>query len=74
MRKAPGCVVHSETGRDIQWHASMPTYKDEFTPAKGGYHMEKGREPRPLGAIWLRFSYDGAAHTRIRTELFHAVE
>lgn len=65
--------TNSKTGSDIQWHCSLPTFKDEFTPM-GGYHMEKGREPRPIGAIWLRFYYDANAHTGIGTELRLAVE
>ncbi len=30
-------------------------YKDEFSPGEG-FHIEKGRAPKPLGAAWLRFS------------------
>jgi hypothetical protein len=32
-------------------------YKDEHSPGDG-FHIEKGREPKPLGACWLRFYYD----------------
>ena len=30
------------------------TYKDEFGTGKGGFHIEKGRGPRPMGGYWLR--------------------
>lgn len=60
-------------GFDLQWHTSLPTYKSEFDPM-GGYHMEKGREPRPIGGVWLRFFHDSKAHNEIGTELRLAVE
>ena len=33
----------------------LPTYKDEYKQGLGGFHIEKGRPPKPLGAYWLRF-------------------
>lgn len=40
--------------RDIQWHVSLPTYKDEYIVEDGtGYHIEGGRPPKPLGCAWL---------------------
>jgi hypothetical protein len=32
------------------------TYKDEFEDGHAGFHVEKGRGPRPLGGWWQRFS------------------
>lgn len=32
------------------------TYKDEFEDGHAGWHIEKGRGPRPLGGWWQRFS------------------
>jgi hypothetical protein len=43
--------------QDTQWHIRCGGYKDEHTPGDG-YHIEKGREPKPLGAVWLRFFAD----------------
>jgi hypothetical protein len=43
-------------GRQIerkQLHIQLPSYKRE-TKNMSGYHVEKGREPRPIGARWLR--------------------
>lgn len=40
--------------QDTQWHIRCGGYKDEHSPGDG-YHIEKGREPKPLGAVWLRF-------------------
>jgi len=36
-----------------QLHIQLPSYKRE-TENMSGYHIEKGREPRPIGARWLR--------------------
>lgn len=58
---------------DIVWCTSLPTFKDEFD-LRGGYHMEKGREPRPLGGVWLRFFYDINAHCRVGREMILEVE
>lgn len=38
-------------------HCSIPTLKDEWKP-RGGYHVEKGRSPRPIGGMWLRFTHN----------------
>lgn len=38
-------------------HLCTATYKDEYTMS-GGWHIERGAPPKPLGAWWLRFHYD----------------
>lgn len=38
-------------------HISLPTYKDEYADGYDGYHIEKGRKARPIGATWLRFGW-----------------
>lgn len=38
--------------------------KDEYDMA-GGYHIEKGRPPKPTGAYWLEFRHDSAEHGRV---------
>lgn len=35
-------------------HFRTPGFKDEYSPREG-YHLEKGRGPKPLGAAWLKF-------------------
>jgi predicted phosphodiesterase len=40
-----------------QTHVQLPTYKQEFN-MQGGFHIEKGRPPKPLGGWWLVFHYD----------------
>lgn len=45
---------------DTQLHLSMSSYKDEYRGG-GGYHVEKGRTPRPIGGWWVRLFWDGRA-------------
>jgi len=30
-----------------------PTYKEEFDDRHGGFHVERGRPPKPIGGYWL---------------------
>lgn len=38
-----------------QVHVKIPSYKDEYADGWGGFHIEKGRPPKPCGALWLEF-------------------
>jgi hypothetical protein len=42
-----------------QLHLCTPGYKDEYADGYGGWHIERGGPPKPTGAIWLRFWYQG---------------
>ena len=44
-----GAMYHKE-----QWHVRMPTYKDEYKDGFGGWHIETGKPPKPVGAYWLK--------------------
>lgn len=52
---------------DNQYHLCSSTYKNEFDLA-GGFHVERGRPPKPLGGWWLRFFYDESQRNRIGME------
>ncbi len=57
----------SSTGqvyRDRVMHLCLPTLKDEFELA-GGFHIEKGRPPKPTGAYWLEFRHDHSEWGRV---------
>lgn len=41
--------------RDLVHFVRTGTYKDEYSDGSGGFHILKGRPPKPLGAVWLRF-------------------
>jgi hypothetical protein len=43
-----------------------PTYKDEYGVGEGGFAVEKGHPPKPLGAWWLRFT---CKHTGNETDI-----
>jgi predicted phosphodiesterase len=45
-------------------HVCIPALKDEFN-LRGGYHVEKGRPPKPIGAFWLRFYRNPRKHGNI---------
>jgi hypothetical protein len=48
-----GRVFHDE-----QLHIKIPTYKDEYGDGShGGWAIERGMPPKPVGAVWLRFFY-----------------
>jgi len=42
-----------------QVHLCVSTYKQEYN-TKGGWHVERGAPPKPLGGWWLRFTWDAA--------------
>lgn len=44
---------------DTQYHIKMPTYKEEYEDGFGGWHVERGGQPKPLGAWKLRFRWCG---------------
>lgn len=54
-----------------QLHVSTGTYKDEWSPGEG-YHIEKGRPPKPLGGTWLRLWFENRTHGGIRYEATRA--
>jgi predicted phosphodiesterase len=60
-----------EVYRDSVLHLSLPTLKDEFT-LSGGFHVERGRSPRPQGAYWLEFRHDCGEHGRVTFDVARA--
>lgn len=40
---------------DIQWHVQCPTYKEEYQDGSGGWHIERGAPPKPIGCTWIKF-------------------
>lgn len=42
---------------DVQTHIKLPTYKEEYSDGYGGWHVETGKPPKPIGGWWLRFYY-----------------
>jgi len=46
--------------RDLVWHGRIPGYLDEYGDGSGGWGVEKGHAPTPLGAIWLHFKCENS--------------
>lgn len=44
--------------QDVQYHVRTGTYKDDYTDGSGGWHVQRGAPPKPMGAVWLRFYLD----------------
>jgi hypothetical protein len=45
-------------------HVCIPSMKNEYE-LEGGYHIEKDRPPKPIGAYWLEFRHDCGEHGRV---------
>lgn len=56
--------------RHTQYHISTPGYKDEFSPGDG-WHIETGKPPKPIGAMWMRVFF---AHSQPAVEFLEARE
>ena len=41
------------TETDHQYHVRCGTYKDEFGDGHNGWHVEQGRGPETIGAVWM---------------------
>jgi predicted phosphodiesterase len=53
-----------------QWHLRLPTYKDEYKDGYGGWHIETGKMPKPIGAYWMvvkidRYVKNGVEHNKL---------
>jgi hypothetical protein len=46
---------HGKLYLDDSLHIKVPTYKEEYGDGHKGFHVEKNRPPKPIGATWLLF-------------------
>lgn len=51
------------SGQDVVYqdevlHLKTSTYKDDYGVGEGGWHARTGKPPKPLGAYWLRFTWN----------------
>lgn len=66
--------------QDIQHHVRTPTCKLDYGDGSGGWHIETGKPPKPMGAVWIRLTVDwkrdrGTNHkSGIRIEPILAIE
>lgn len=60
---------------DVQYHVRTGTYKDEFDDGFAGFHVEQGRTPEVMGAVWMRLKFErrsmrqAAGHNQTRYAL-----
>lgn len=54
--------------KDEQVHVQVPSYKDEYGDGAGGWTVESGHPPKPIGAKWLTFKTDSDGVIRFDTE------
>ena len=58
---------------DEQTHVRCGTYKDEYGDGSGGWHIERGGPPKPLGACWLRLYNAGTREHLLKYEVLRAM-
>jgi len=46
--------AQGELYQDTQWHVRTPGYKNEYKDGSGGFMIESGMPPKPLGCVWLK--------------------
>jgi UDP-2,3-diacylglucosamine pyrophosphatase LpxH len=64
----------SATGQtyfDTQYHIQLATFKQEHT-LSGGWHIERGAPPKPLGGWWLRWYFDSSKWGNVGMEIIRA--
>ena len=54
-------IVTAQNGKygmrlETQHHIRVGCYKDEYGHGQGGWHVERGAPPKPIGAMWMRVS------------------
>jgi hypothetical protein len=52
--------LHENISHDYLWFIRTPTYKDEYGDGGGGFHIERGRPPKPVGCVFGEFYYEEA--------------
>lgn len=55
-----------------QVHFRTPGYKEEYNDGFGGWHIERGGPPKPIGAAWLRVFSTGGRYGTLDYELTEA--
>jgi hypothetical protein len=55
MPKIELCPRYATPKKKDRLYIKIPTYKDEYKQGAGGFHIETGKPPKPVGGQWLRF-------------------
>jgi hypothetical protein len=58
-----------------QTHIKVGGYKEEFVDGCGGFHVERGGPPKPVGSYWIRFYFpQGTANGYTKTAEYDLIE
>ena len=64
-------TAQGKVSRDLVHFVRTPGYKEEYADGAKGFHVEKWRDPRPVGCFWLRLFYGG--DSRVDIEIIPAL-
>jgi hypothetical protein len=69
-----GLTQDGEVFSRSSWYVKSATYKEEYGSGAGGWHVETGKPPKPLGAWWLKMTLykemiNKVNHTKVHIEL-----
>jgi hypothetical protein len=69
-----GLTQDGEVFSRSSWYVKSATYKSEYGSGSGGWHVETGKPPKPLGAWWLKMTLytekvKNVSHRRVHIEL-----
>ncbi len=56
---------------DTVYFVRIPGYKDDYSDGSGGWAIEKGMVPKPLGAAWMRMWFE---ERTVKIQIFSEVE
>ena len=59
---------HGLQKRGIMHFIRTPGYKDDWNKGAGGWSVEKGHPPKPLGCAWIKLACELSGRTRLSTE------
>lgn len=62
---------HACQALDTQYHVQLATFKQEHNLA-GGWHIERGAPPKPLGGWWLRWYFDSSKWGNVGMDIVKA--
>lgn len=66
-------TTESLTGHGLQKRGIMhfirtPGYKDDWNKGAGGWSVEKGHPPKPLGCAWIKLTCENSSRIRVNTD------
>jgi len=63
-----------KVSKDLCWHVHTPGYKDDYGDGSGGWAVERGSPPKPMGCGWLKLYLSDPRKGRIDIQAEQDVE